>query len=110
MASSVSLKPFVSSSHANFSSTPGNFLTGFGPKKQILTEHKLKLNFSLDREMDVNTSAPVDGVAECLGGKKIEEPSIATILMNLSNKSDPSCVLSTPVREAATSKQVSMVH
>lgn len=100
MACCLYFKPFFSSSHANFSSTPGNFPTGFGPKKQILTELKLKLNFSMDREMDVNTSALVDGV-----GEKIEEPSVATVLRNLSNESDPNCVLSTPLGETATFKQ-----
>ncbi|XP_075637892.1 FRIGIDA-like protein 3 isoform X1 [Castanea sativa] len=55
--------------------TARNFLPSFGFKKttnfkgnQLLVGRSFKLNCLVDREMDVSTSALVDGVAECLNG------------------------------------------
>lgn len=50
-------------------------MTNFGSNKsttlkgnQLLVERSFKLNCVIDREMDVSTSALVDGVADCLNG------------------------------------------
>lgn len=37
-------------------------------KRLLLSGNKFKVNCSADREMDVSTSAVVDGVADCLNG------------------------------------------
>lgn len=55
--------------------TARNFLASFGFKKttnfkgnQLSVGRSFKLSCLVDREMDVSTSALVDGVAECLNG------------------------------------------
>ncbi|KAB1222233.1 Cystathionine beta-lyase, chloroplastic [Morella rubra] len=90
-----------------------NFLTNFGPNKsttlkgnQLLVERSFKLNCVIDREMDVSTSALVDGVAECLNDMEVE-PSIATMVLNFENKFDPYKAISTPLYQTATFKQPS---
>ncbi|XP_047969963.1 cystathionine beta-lyase, chloroplastic-like isoform X1 [Salvia hispanica] len=74
----------------------------------------LKLKCSRDKEMDVCTSALVDGVAaECTNDEEIlqtshqVEPSVSTMLMNFSNDFDPYEALSTPLYQTATFKQPS---
>lgn len=116
MASSLSLKPFVSSANTDLtnsgSSIPLNSSRSFGiGKKRIFFAEKLKLNCWIDREkeIDVSTSALVDDVAECLEEEMSveEEPGVSTLLMNFSNEFDPYGALSTPLYQTATFKQPS---
>ncbi|XP_041999772.1 cystathionine beta-lyase, chloroplastic-like [Salvia splendens] len=73
----------------------------------------LKLKCSRDKEVDVSTSALVDGVSECTNEEEIRqttlqvEPSVSTMLMNFSNDFDPYEALSTPLYQTATFKQPS---
>lgn len=73
----------------------------------LFERKKFELNCSRDNEMDVSTSAMVDGIAECLNELEPTEPSISTILMNFENKFDPFGAISTPLYQTATFKQPS---
>ncbi|CAK9184031.1 unnamed protein product [Ilex paraguariensis] len=84
--------------------------SGIGRGSHLLSTKKFELNCSRDKEMDVSTSALVDGAAECLDEMEIKEPvepSISTMLMNFDNKFDPYDALSTPLYQTATFKQPS---
>ncbi|KAE8125190.1 hypothetical protein FH972_020023 [Carpinus fangiana] len=114
--SSSSLRPFfcpVSTDLNDRGLTSRNFLVGFGFNKlptfegNRLVGRSFKLSCSMDREMDVRTSALVDGVAECLNELEVKEPSISTMLLNFENKSDPYEAMSTPLYQTATFKQPS---
>ncbi|KAK7859042.1 cystathionine beta-lyase, partial [Quercus suber] len=112
--SSFSLTPcfFRSTDFNDHDLTARNFLPSFGFKKntnfkgnQLLVGKSFKLNCSVDREMDVSTSALVDGVAECLNEMEVREPSISTMVLNFENKFDPYEAMSTPLYQTATFKQ-----
>ncbi|KAK4580946.1 hypothetical protein RGQ29_024560 [Quercus rubra] len=114
--SSFSLTPcfFRSTDFNDHDLTARNFLPSFGFKKntnfkgnQLLVGKSFKLNCSVDREMDVSTSALVDGVAECLNEMEVKEPSISTMVLNFENKFDPYEAMSTPLYQTATFKQPS---
>ncbi|ESR55303.1 cystathionine beta-lyase [Citrus sinensis] len=64
---------------------------------------------TVEKEIDVSTSALVDDVAECLEEEMSveEEPGVSTLLMNFSNEFDPYGALSTPLYQTATFKQPS---
>ncbi|KAL4607552.1 hypothetical protein ACB092_09G183300 [Castanea dentata] len=114
--SSFSLTPcfFRSTDFSDHDLTARNFLPSFGFKKttnfkgnQLLVGRSFKLNCLVDREMDVSTSALVDGVAECLNEMEVKEPSISTMVLNFENKFDPYEAMSTPLYQTATFKQPS---
>lgn len=94
---------------------------------------KFELNCLREKEMDVSTSAVVDGIADRLTGlcsygiqnlcssffffltlavpqltaeMEVKEPSISTMLINYENKSDPFDAVSPPLYQTATFKQV----
>ncbi|ONH94961.1 hypothetical protein PRUPE_7G042400 [Prunus persica] len=124
-SSSLSFRPLLSSlatdlndvglSPVNLVPSFGDSLVSFGLKKAttlrgkrlLLSGNKFKVNCSADREMDVSTSAVVDGVADCLNEIELKEPSISTILMNFENKFDPYNAMNTPLYQTATFKQPS---
>ncbi|XP_034695100.1 cystathionine beta-lyase, chloroplastic isoform X2 [Vitis riparia] len=68
---------------------------------------KFELNCFQEKEMDVSTSAVVDGIAERLTEMEVKEPSISTMLINYENKSDPFDAVSPPLYQTATFKQPS---
>ncbi|GLT95829.1 hypothetical protein SLE2022_134900 [Rubroshorea leprosula] len=117
MASSLSLKPWFPSrctSSTHYSSFLGNFPKNFEVKresslggKRLLFSKKLKICCSMDREMDVSTSALADGMVECLSELDVKEPSMSTLLMNFQNEFDPYDAMSTPLYQTATFKQPS---
>uniref|UniRef100_A0A2P2JZE9 Cystathionine beta-lyase, chloroplastic n=2 Tax=Rhizophora mucronata TaxID=61149 RepID=A0A2P2JZE9_RHIMU len=78
--------------------------------KCLTLARKFGLNCLKDRDMDVSTSALVDGVAGCFSDIEIKEPSISTLLMNLDNEFDPYDAMSTPLYQTATFKQPSAVE
>ncbi|KAJ6778848.1 TRANS-SULFURATION ENZYME FAMILY MEMBER [Salix koriyanagi] len=75
--------------------------------KNLIIVKKFEVNCLKDKNMDVKTSALVDGVAECLNEIETKEPSVSTILMNFENKFDPYGAMSTPLYQTATFKQSS---
>ncbi|KAM5578055.1 cystathionine beta-lyase, chloroplastic [Rosa sericea] len=88
--------------------TPGKFVASFGsPKVRLGLKNTFKVKCSIDREMDVSTSAMVDGVADCLNDMELKEPSMSTMLMNFDNKFDPYDAMNTPLYQTATFKQPS---
>ncbi|XP_062166947.1 cystathionine beta-lyase, chloroplastic [Alnus glutinosa] len=114
--SSSSLRPFSRSVTTDLNGrglTSRNFLVGFGFNKLAtfkgnrLVGRSFKLSCSMEREIDVRTSALVDGVAECLNELEVKEPSISTMLLNFENKFDPYEAMSTPLYQTATFKQPS---
>ncbi|KAK9922313.1 hypothetical protein M0R45_030782 [Rubus argutus] len=124
MAASSSLAFGPSSVAIDFNDvglTPGNFVASFGnPKvrfghknttlhsgKRITCGNTFKVNCSIDREMDVSTSALVDGIADCVNEMELREPSMSTMLMNFENKFDPYNAMNTPLYQTATFKQPS---
>lgn len=68
---------------------------------------KFELNCFQEKEMDVSTSAVVDGIADPLTEMEVKEPSISTMLINYENKSDPFDAVSPPLYQTATFKQPS---
>ncbi|KAK9273483.1 hypothetical protein L1049_018293 [Liquidambar formosana] len=68
---------------------------------------KLGLGCHREKDMDVSTSALIDGVAECLAEMEAKEPSVSTVLMNFGGSFDPYDALSTPLYQTATFKQPS---
>ncbi|KAF8398258.1 hypothetical protein HHK36_017185 [Tetracentron sinense] len=78
-------------------------------RNRLVGAKKFELSCFREREMDVKTSALIDGVAECLDDADMEmkEPSVSTILMNFENSFDPYNALSTPLYQTATFKQPS---
>lgn len=68
---------------------------------------KFELNCFQEKEMDVSTSAVVDGIADRLTEMEVKEPSISTMLINYENKSDPFDAVSPPLYQTATFKQPS---
>ncbi|KAJ1382134.1 Pyridoxal phosphate-dependent transferase, major domain, partial [Sesbania bispinosa] len=121
VSSSISLRPFANSvaiaPHTK-STISGNTWESLGFSKtanfrtnKLLCVKGFKLNCSVDREMDVSTSAVVDaGVADCLSEEGIREPSISTMVMNFENKFDPYDAVSTPLYQTATFKQPSAIE
>ncbi|GLT40532.1 hypothetical protein SLA2020_146600 [Shorea laevis] len=117
MASSLSLKPWFPSrctGSTHYSSFLGNFPKNFEVKrelslegKRLLFSKKVKFYCSMDREMDVSTSALADGMVECLSELDVKEPSMSTLLMNFQNEFDPYDAMSTPLYQTATFKQPS---
>ncbi|KAJ0014521.1 hypothetical protein Pint_20078 [Pistacia integerrima] len=116
MASSLSLKPFFTSLFTDLNhqgSALGNFPTSLGIKKEFnfmenqLFVKKFSLNCSMDRDMDVSTSAVVDDLAECCNEMSVKEPSVLTLLMNFESKFDPYDAMSIPLYQTATFKQPS---
>ncbi|CAL5207233.1 unnamed protein product [Lathyrus oleraceus] len=79
---------------------------------KVLCADGLKLRCSVDREMDVSTSALVDDgvVAECLSEEELREPSVSTMVMNFESKFDPYGAVSTPLYQTATFKQPSAIE
>ncbi|XP_031404014.1 cystathionine beta-lyase, chloroplastic-like isoform X1 [Punica granatum] len=73
--------------------------------KRLMLSKKLVPHCSKDREMDVSTSALVEGVA--VNDVDVKEPSISTLLMNFESKYDPYGAISTPLYQTATFKQPS---
>ncbi|KAF5447428.1 hypothetical protein F2P56_032981 [Juglans regia] len=114
LTSSISLRPFFSSATTDLndhSLISGNLLKNFSLNRPTLKGSQLfrrsfKLTCSIDREMDVSTSALIDGVAECLNETQVE-PSISTMVLNFENKFDPYEAISTPIYQTATFKQPS---
>ncbi|KAM7505306.1 hypothetical protein LguiB_004210 [Lonicera macranthoides] len=89
---------------------PANFgckTTIAGNRSASLSVRRFKLNCTRDKEMDVSTSAVVDGVAEILSEVEVKEPSVSTMLMNFGNSFDPYDAMSTPLYQTATFKQPS---
>ncbi|CAI8602615.1 unnamed protein product [Vicia faba] len=123
VSSSISLKPFANSvpiSRSTQSTISGKswdslvFCKSDNFRGNIrLCADGLKLRCSVDREMDVSTSALVDdGVvaAECLTEEEIREPSISTVLMNFKSKFDPYGAVSAPLYQTATFEQPSAIE
>ncbi|WJX11726.1 cysteine-S-conjugate beta-lyase [Trifolium repens] len=124
VSSSISLKPFANS--VSISSPTQSTISGkdwdslvfsksvnFGTNKLSCRadDDRFKLRCSVDREMDVKTSALVDdGVAECLSEEELREPSISTMVMNFENKFDPYGAVSAPLYQTATFKQPSAIE
>ncbi|XP_057445338.1 cystathionine beta-lyase, chloroplastic [Lotus japonicus] len=90
-------------------SNSANFRTS-----ELLSAKGFKLNCSVDREMDVSTSAVVDdaaaAVAECLSEEGLIEPDISTMVLNFENKFDPYGAVSAPLYQTATFKQPSAIE
>ncbi|XP_043694054.1 cystathionine beta-lyase, chloroplastic [Telopea speciosissima] len=76
-------------------------------KNGLLDAKRFELRCSREREMDVSTSALVEGVAACFDDVKVKEPSISTLLMNIQSEFDPYAAVSTPLYQTATFKQPS---
>ncbi|XP_035544238.1 cystathionine beta-lyase, chloroplastic-like [Juglans regia] len=114
LTSSISLRHFFSSATTDLndhSLISRNLLKNFSLNRPTLKESQLfrrsfKLTCSIDREMDVSTSALIDGVAECLNETQVE-PRISTMVLNFENKFDPYEAISTPPYQTATFKQLS---
>ncbi|XP_041024582.1 cystathionine beta-lyase, chloroplastic [Juglans microcarpa x Juglans regia] len=114
LTSSISLRPFFSSATTDLnvhSLISGNLSKNFSLNRPTLKGSQLlrrsfKLTCSIDREMDVSTSALIDGVAECLNETQVE-PRISTMVLNFENKFDPYEAISTPLYQTATFKQPS---
>ncbi|KAM1306762.1 hypothetical protein ACFX2H_009106 [Malus domestica] len=123
-SSSLSFRSFFSSVAADSNDvglTPGNFGPSFvdsqvsfrfakatiSTGKTLSCENKFQLKCSVDRDMDLSTSAISDGVADCVNEVGLKEPSISTMLMNFENKFDPFDAMNTPLYQTATFKQPS---
>ncbi|XP_034695099.1 cystathionine beta-lyase, chloroplastic isoform X1 [Vitis riparia] len=115
-SSSISFTSFLTShSNATDLNVPG-FVYGKVPASlrfntvkgnRALFGKKFELNCFQEKEMDVSTSAVVDGIAERLTEMEVKEPSISTMLINYENKSDPFDAVSPPLYQTATFKQPS---
>ncbi|RVW92189.1 Cystathionine beta-lyase, chloroplastic [Vitis vinifera] len=115
-SSSISFTSFLTShSNATDLNVPG-FVYGkvsaslrFNTVKgnRALFGKKFELNCFQEKEMDVSTSAVVDGIADRLTEMEVKEPSISTMLINYENKSDPFDAVSPPLYQTATFKQPS---
>lgn len=115
-SSSISFTSFLTShSNATDLNVPG-FVYGKVPASlrfntvkgnRALFGKKFKLNCFQEKEMDVSTSAVVDGIADRLTEMEVKEPSISTMLINYENKSDPFDAVSPPLYQTATFKQPS---
>ncbi|XP_058747017.1 cystathionine beta-lyase, chloroplastic-like isoform X1 [Vicia villosa] len=122
VSSSISLKPFansVSISRPTQSTISGKSWDSLVFSKSDtfrgnirLCADGLKPRCSVDREMDVSTSALVDDgvVAECLNEEEVREPSISTMLMNFESKFDPYGAVSPPLYQTATFTQPSAIE
>ncbi|KAI4300869.1 hypothetical protein L6164_034197 [Bauhinia variegata] len=122
VSSSISSRPFVGSvtidRHVH-SKTVGNtweslgfnFNTSANVKSgRLFYNTRFKLNYSVERDMDVSASALDDEVAQCLSGEEMREPSISTTVMNFENEFDPYGAISTPLYQTATFKQPSAIE
>ncbi|KAJ4848042.1 hypothetical protein Tsubulata_046185 [Turnera subulata] len=88
--------------------------------KTALLSKKFEVNCLMDKsqhrrndkekDMDVTTSAFMDGAAECINELDIGEPSVSTLLMNFENEFDPYLAMSTPLYQTSTFKQLSAVQ
>ncbi|XAR68430.1 Cystathionine beta-lyase [Bertholletia excelsa] len=121
MASSLShltLLPSLSADPMEHGFMSGSFPVILGWRRLVIAKRDpslsarrfdSELNCSRGTEMDVDTLASVDGVAECFNGMKAKEKetSISTMLLNFESKFDPYCALSTPLYQTATFKQPS---
>ncbi|KAA3472118.1 cystathionine beta-lyase, chloroplastic-like [Gossypium australe] len=117
MASSPTLKPFVSSLYSDSTRHCGSLLENYFPrsfqvKKELSLEGKLKLSTKQFRlnclghiDTDVSASFLADSVAKQAVNE--ENPSISTLLMNFDNNFDPYGAMSTPLYQTATFKQPS---
>lgn len=115
-SSSISFTSFLTShSNATDLNVPG-FVYGKVPASlrfntvkgnRALFGKKFELNCFQEKEMDVSTSAVVDGIADPLTEMEVKEPSISTMLINYENKSDPFDAVSPPLYQTATFKQPS---
>lgn len=115
-SSSISFTSFLTShSNATDLNVPG-FVYGKVPASlrfntvkgnRALFGKKFELNCFQEKEMDVSTSAVVDGIADRLTEMEVKEPSISTMLINYENKSDPFDAVSPPLYQTATFKQPS---
>lgn len=117
MASSPTLKPFVSSLYSDPTRHCGSLLENYFPrsfqvKKELSLEGKLKLStkqFRLNclghRDMDVSASVLADSVTDAQLDVNEEDPSISTLLMNFDSNFDPYGAMSTPLYQTATFKQ-----
>ncbi|RVW36024.1 Cystathionine beta-lyase, chloroplastic [Vitis vinifera] len=118
-SSSISFTSFLTShSNATDLNVPG-FVYGKVPASlrfntvkgnRALFGKKFELNCFQEKEMDVSTSAVVDGIADRLTEMEVKEPSISTMLINYENKSDPFDAVSPPLYQTATFKQVHIKH
>ncbi|KAJ9695411.1 hypothetical protein PVL29_010735 [Vitis rotundifolia] len=115
-SSSISFTSFLTShSNATDLNVPG-FVSGKVPASlrfntvkgnRALFGKKFELNCLREKEMDVSTSAVVDGIADRFTEMEVKEPSISTMLINYENKSDPFDAVSPPLYQTATFKQPS---
>ncbi|XP_044499522.1 cystathionine beta-lyase, chloroplastic-like [Mangifera indica] len=120
MASSLFLKPFFISLVTdlnNQGSIPGNSPTSLWIRKEfnfrenrLLFVKKFSLNCSMERDMDVSTSAAVGDLTECCEGTSVKEPSVSTLLMNFESSFDPYDAVSIPLYQTATFKQPSAIE
>lgn len=115
-SSSISFTSFLTS-HSNatdlnvpgfvYGKVPASLLFNTVKGNRALFGKKFKLNCFQEKEMDVSTSAVVDGIADRLTEMEVKEPSISTMLINYENKSDPFDAVSPPLYQTATFKQPS---
>lgn len=115
-SSSISFTSFLTS-HSNatdlnvpgfvYGKVPASLLFNTVKGNRALFGKKFELNCFQEKEMDVSTSAVVDGIADRLTEMEVKEPSISTMLINYENKSDPFDAVSPPLYQTATFKQPS---
>lgn len=118
VSSSISIRPFANSVAISQSTISRNTCESLGFSKsanfganKLLCAKGFKLHCSVDRDMDVSTSALVDiDVAECLNEEELREPGISTMVMNFENEFDPYGAVSTPLYQTATFKQPSAIE
>ncbi|XP_021281914.1 cystathionine beta-lyase, chloroplastic [Herrania umbratica] len=123
MASSLSLRPFLSSICSVPNHKNGPLLENFPrslevnkelylERRQLLSGKQFRLNCLGHRDMDVSASVLVDSVTECSAELNVEdqEPSISTLLMNIESNFDPYGAMSTPLYQTATFKQPSAIE
>lgn len=112
MAASSSLRPSFSPLYSG--PNPTGFAKGVYPLRVGFNSiifgsncRTFELKCKKDSFMDVKTAALVDDVAECFNEMEVEEPSVATKLMNFDTSFDPYGSMSTPLYQTATFKQPS---
>ncbi|KAK6232103.1 Cys/Met metabolism [Theobroma cacao] len=123
MASSLPLRPFLSSIYSVPNHKNGPLLENFPrssevnkelylERRQLLSGKQFRLNCLGHRDMDVSASVLVDSVTECSAELNVEdqEPSISTLLMNIESNFDPYGAMSTPLYQTATFKQPSAIE
>ncbi|GAB4851734.1 hypothetical protein Ancab_031136 [Ancistrocladus abbreviatus] len=114
MASSFCLRSFfnsvAASSDHNFPGlAPGIYpaCVDFKSSASVTMNRSFQLNCVGGKDMDMRTSALLDGVAECANEMEVNDPSISTLLMSFGSKLDPYESMSTPLYQTATFKQPS---